>query len=105
MEFLDKNMTLEPPKDFTIQDVTADGAYLKVLYTQSFWENPLQRGEHRVTVYLNDMRREVARSTSTIFAMPIVEDAPAPVGRWFRFKNGFFIALQGVQEMLQCLKR
>lgn len=103
MILADKNQTLVPPEGFTFRDVTVNGAYLQVLYTQSFLANPLQLGEHRVMIYLNDMGREVARSIDTIFAPPVKEDEPASVGRWFRLKNGFLIVLQGLQEMI-CLK-
>lgn len=101
----DMNQSWTPPAGFVFQDVTASGAYLLVNYTQSFWENPLQQGWHQVVIYVNDMGREVMRTTDTLLAPPIREEEPEPlpVGRRFRFKNGFLICLQGIQEMIKCL--
>ena len=102
----DMNQNWTPPDGFVFQDVTASGAYLQVRYTQSFAATPIFRqGQHQVVIYVNDMGREVMRTTDTLLAPPIREEEPEPlpVGRRFRFKNGFLIVLQGLEEMIKCL--
>jgi hypothetical protein len=96
MRFIDKNQTLDAPKDFKVRHVRAEGAYLRVEYGRRFPD-----GDDIAVLYLNDMGREVARIVTTVYLPPMPPAPPAPVGRKFRIKNGFLIALQGLQEMFQ----
>ena len=97
MTFLDKNHTLEPPKDHTFYGVTAEGAYLRAEYRRRF-----SNGDDIVVIYLNDTGREVARAMTTVY-LPQPISAPAPVGRWYKFRNAFYMTLEGLQEMIRCL--
>lgn len=93
---IDKNQTLQPPEGYELKGTKAEGSYLR-LYYRKF----LSGGESTIMVYLTDQGREIARTIEDYY-YEIPEEAPAPVipvGRWFRFKNGFLIALMGLQEM------
>jgi hypothetical protein len=96
MRFLDKNETLNAPKGFILRGVTAEGAYLRAEYWRRF-----SNGDDIAVVYLNDMGREVARTMDTIYLPQPAVQPPAPVGRRFRIRNGFLIALHGIQEMFR----
>ena len=97
----DKNETLLAPGNFTLVSVRADGAYLRLEYGQK-----LEGCVRCVVIYLNDMGREVLRTTDEIFMSLVPTVTPPPVVHpWFKFKNGFLIVLQGVQEMMTCLSK
>lgn len=101
MTFKDFNQTLVPPAGHEVTYANADGAYLVVEYRRSRAES-----ESVVTVFLNYMGREVAR-TENIYPVepPNAEVEVRPVGRWFRFKNAFYLVLAGLEEMSKCLKK
>ena len=97
MNFIDKNQTLEPPADFACYRVFAAGAFLQVEYRRQF-----ANGEDIVVIFLNDMGREVGRTTVTEYLPPPVADPiPAPVGRRYKIWNGILLILQDIQEMFQ----
>ena len=100
MIIVDKNQTLQPPEG-QLDSVSPEGAYLRVVYLQPFWDNPLRHGTRVTTIYLQDMGREVLR---TIYerldpSEPEIQSRPRPVRRRYRIWNGFLLALQGVKEM------
>jgi hypothetical protein len=112
MRFLDKNQTLEPPEGYKFRSTDVDGAYLRLTYYQSVYQTGtlLVIGENVIVVYLNDMGREVGRSTAS-YRWPQPDPLPVEAAfsrqwqfRLLRFKNGFLIVLQGLQEMIKCLK-
>ena len=101
MEVHDKNETLQPPAEFQFLSVRAAGAYLQLEYGKK-----IEGGLRRVVIYLNDMGREVLRTTDVVWPpKPPVATPIKSVGAWFKFRNGFLIALQGLREMSICLKK
>jgi hypothetical protein len=99
MRFEDKNQTLQPPKEYTFRNAETDGAYLRLTYYQTVYGRlGVTLGENVVTIYVNDIGREVGRTIGSV-RFPQTEADPAPVGRRFRIYNGFLIVLQGLQEM------
>lgn len=102
MTLKDFNQTLVRPDHHFVQDVKAEGAYLVVTFAN--WESTETiRTKNVVKIFLNDMGREVAR-TEEQFAYAIPQPEPAPVGRWYRFKNAFYLVLHGLEEINKCLK-
>ena len=101
----DMNQSWTPPAGYSFAFAVAHGSYLSVVYHQTA-DTETQHVRNIVEIFLNDMGREVMRTEDTA-TWPIVKPKPdaLPVGRWFRFKNGFYIALQGLQEMTRCLKK
>ena len=102
MRFLDKNQTLRAPEGYVFRSADPDGAYLRLTYYQPVYSLAEERtiGENAIVIYLNDMGREVGRSVASYrWPAPVVEFGPMP--RKFRFKNGFLIVLQGLQEMFR----
>lgn len=99
MTIQDYNLTLRPPQGFEPIACDAQGAYLRLEYRF------LQADRtHFIVLFLNDSGREVLRVLSTQYLPQPGPRPPAPVSRRFRFKNGFLIALQGLGEMVKCLK-
>jgi hypothetical protein len=97
MTFQDKNQTLEAPVGYKFSGSEPMGAFLRVEYRRQ-----VEARENILTIYLNDMGREVARSEHQVL-LPLFAPVtrPAPVARRFRIKNGFLIMLQGIQEMFR----
>src|ERR1700676_3038443 len=96
MVFVDKNQTLQPPVGYKCVGVVANGAYLQVIYIS---------GVSRIVVYLNDMGREVGR-TETALPLPTpIKPKQEPISRWFRFRNGWLIVLEGLTELIRCLNK
>ena len=100
------NRSWTPPEGFKPDSVSAEGAYLRVNFSK--WLTQRASGAliyYSVTIYVNDMGREVMRTTQEQKFPAIAEPAiPAfTPGRWFRFQNGFYLALEGLQEMILCL--
>lgn len=62
----DKNLTLQPPDGFRPESVEAQGAYLRLQYVR--FERSMATAHYwtRVTIYLNDMGREVLRTTDDV---------------------------------------
>lgn len=98
MEIFDKNQTLQPPEDYWVHSVSADGSYLRLEYRQGLCATGTTAviGENTVVVFLNDAGREVLRTQREEVWLP----SPEPVGRWFRFRDGCLIVLGGLQEMM-----
>ena len=106
MELLDMNRSWTPPEGFKPDSVSAEGAYLRVNFSK--WLTERESGalnHYSVTVYVNDMGREVMRTTQEQ-TFPAIAKSAIPAfapGRWFRFQHGFYLALEGLQEMIRCL--
>ena len=98
MKVIDVNLWLNPPEGFNFVGVSAKGAYLQLVYSRLEADRT-----QLVDIFLNDQGREVLRTAETVYlpASAPKPPAPKPVGRWYRIKNGFLIALQGVQEMFK----
>jgi predicted class III extradiol MEMO1 family dioxygenase len=79
MEFFDKNQTLVPPEGYRLSGVVATGSYMRVVYHQTA-DTETQHVRNIVEVYLNDMGREVGRTTD-IATWPIAP--PASPKRWW----------------------
>jgi hypothetical protein len=108
----DMNRSWTPPEGYIFAGLHPDGGFLRVLYHQDvFQAGPIPGispaiGRTVVTVILNDMGREVARTQHRVDFFPAQCKTPAPpVTGWTRFKNGFFMILIGLEEMIQCHKR
>lgn len=104
MEIFDKNLTLESPEGYRPRDVTAQGEYLRLEYWQPVYRpgTTVIIGHNKVTIYLNSMGREVMRTTVRDL-MPTPEVVNS-ITRRNRFRNGFFMILIGLEEMVRCLK-
>ncbi len=106
MEFFDKNLSWEPPVGYHFSSVVAEGAYLKLAYSNSVstegkWPT---RVTNIINIYLNDQGREVARTAVRIVdAPPELLAPPKPVAWRFRFWNAVLLTLHGLQEIGRCL--
>src|ERR1035437_10341266 len=105
----DKNETLQAPGGFQLHHVSAQGSYLRLVYSL-FIRHPetfVSVSEAIVVIYLNDEGREVIRTVDeTFYPVELAPNPdPLPVSRWYRFCNGWLLALQGLQEMSKCLSR
>jgi hypothetical protein len=94
MKVTDKNETLQPPKGFEAYDVRADGAYLRLEYSQTkYVPDPTDKcmgqrmdGWTTVVIYLNDQGREVLRTeVYTRMALPLPDAIPKPW--YFKFAD------------------
>ncbi len=98
----DKNKSWAPPNGYTLKKVVGEGAYLRITYI-IHEENGEQHVYRTLDIYVNDTGREVMRVADTVVGYTIKSTTPpVSVSRWFRFKNGFLLALQGIQEMFKC---
>jgi hypothetical protein len=107
MKFIDKNLTLDAPEGYEVDDVRAGGAYLIVDYKREDSAVTHEGGwvdYDRIIVFLNDQGREVGRQIVTAGPDPILPEAAKPVKRRFRIKNGFLLILEGLEEILKCLR-
>ena len=108
MTIIDKNQTLQPPYGYRPHSIVADGAYLRAEYRQRIFKTGTETviGENIVIIFLNDQGREVAQAITRNYWQDtrIETKVTAPIARWFRFRDGFLITLQGVWEMIRCLK-
>jgi hypothetical protein len=102
MTVLDKNQTLVPPADHFLHAVGAQGAYIWLEYHTRSWRTGYDTRYGAVMIYLNDMGREVIRTQQDVDIPLPVEPEVAPVTRWMKFKNGFFMVLIGIEEMITC---
>jgi hypothetical protein len=100
MLLYDKNQSWLPPTGFVFRGIVAEGAYLRVEYWRSF-----ANGDDIAVIYLNDMGREVTRTMTTVYLPPPALLPPTPVGRRFRIRNGFLLALEGIQEMAKSWRK
>lgn len=104
MLIYDKNETLQPPAGFEVDGVEPHGAYLVLSYHRSEEEKD-HFNIQLVHVYLNDMGREVLRTVENALDWKAEPAVAVTVSRWYRFCNGWLIALQGLQEMWSCLNK
>lgn len=88
----------------------AQGAYLRVEFRKRFeTEAPEPIREEHIVVFVNDMGREVARTIhmneyylpGRIVSDPVVNK----ISRWTRFKNGFFLVLVGLDQIIHFWRR
>ena len=103
----DMNQSWVVPEGFEFQHIEPRGAFLVVTYHQRVFAagTRTQIRTNVVVVYLNDQGREVERTVASyLVANPPPAPEPKPVAARFKFWNGFLIALQGIGEMLTCLK-
>ncbi len=106
----DMNQSWWPPAGYEFQSIRPFGSYLEVMYQQKVYKTGTLTHAHIQTnvvmIYLNDQGREVSRTTEQ-YQVPqrTPEPVRAPISRWFRFRNGWLLALQGLQEMITCLKK
>lgn len=102
----DMNKSWHPPYGFEFTGVEPKGGYLVVRYERRQAGDSIVRGGLQIiTIYLQDMGREVLRTTEEFLDPVIVPAAePKPVATRFRFWNGFLLTLQGLEEMAKCLK-
>lgn len=111
MTFLDKNQTLQAPADYVLDSVVADGGYIRLDYRQNIFKTGTETviATNTVTIFLNDQGREVGRRLErrdfSFMLAALAKPEPKPVSRWFRIKNGFLIALSGIEEIFRCLKK
>jgi hypothetical protein len=102
------NQSWTPPAGYDLVEFGPEGAYLRAKYVQFIFHDlglP-RRGQNVVIVYLTDMGREVARTKDQEWFPRTVDPPKAPVDRWFRFRNGWLLVLQGLQEMIKsCHKK
>jgi hypothetical protein len=104
LTFKDKNQSWVPPEGYKFYGAVADASFLRVEYRQPVFEpgTLIMIARNTVVIWLNDMGREVARVNGRVYVQqPVKLIAPIPVARRFRIKNGFLLALQGVQEMFR----
>lgn len=106
----DMNQSWKPPAGMSVISVRAEGAYLRVEYHAATTDADTKtRSEKAVVVFVNDMGREVMRTENTrrFFGpvMPSLVEKPESTSAWVRFKNGFFMILIGIEEMIICLKK
>lgn len=104
----DKNQSWMPPEGYIFAGLHPDGAFLRVLFHQKVFQTGTTTviAKNVVTVILNDMGREVARTQQRVdhaVAVPVLREAE-PITGWTRFKNGFFMVLIGLEEMIRCRK-
>jgi hypothetical protein len=104
----DMNQSWRPPENYRFVNTTAEGSFLVHLYSERLFRPGTTEviGTNYVTIYVNDMGREVSRTQYRVDVVPPRVRMGSPnVSRSFRFRNGFLIALQGLQEMAKCLKK
>jgi hypothetical protein len=104
LSFQDMNRTLVAPEGYKFYGAVADGAFLRVEFRQPVFkpETLILIARDIVVIWLNDMGREVARTSGRVFIQqPVKISKPQPVARRFRIKNGFLIMLHGIQEMFR----
>ena len=106
MKLWDKNETLQSPEGYEIVALSAEGAYLRVEYRRWLIRNAKFQSYSTVVIYLNDMGREVARVEDTAeekFPEPPV--VVVPITAAMQFKNGLYLILAGISEVMSCHKR
>ena len=100
MTLYDKNQTLLPPAGYLFTRLRAEGSFLRVEYRRIDSENVSV-----VTIYLNDMGREVVRSVDEedldleIFPEPQFL-SKKHLTRWSRFKLWLSLSIYGIREMI-----
>jgi len=104
----DMNQSWTAPEGFNFIGVEPKGGYLVVTFARRYEGDAVVRGSTDiVTVYLESQGREVMRTVEE-FLDPVVvakPPEPKPIPARFKFWNGFLLALEGLQEMMRCLKK
>lgn len=99
----DFNQTLIPPPHYQPVEVRGEGSYLRLTYTKYRSDRKCTYRD-QVVIFLNDQGREVVRTEEIFTTVLQIPETPAPIGRWYSFREGFYTALLGLQEMGKCLK-
>ena len=106
MHLFDKNETLQSPEGYEIVALSAEGSYLRVEYRRQLARTKKFQSYSTIIVYLNDIGREVVRTEDTAeekFPEPPVVMTPLTAA--MQFKNGLFLILAGISEVISCLKK
>ena len=104
----DMNRSWIPPANFEFNSLKAEGAFLVALYVQNIYQTGTTEicGQNFVTVYLNDMGREVSRTEHRVDFAPTQKPYVPPVVPWrFHVRDGFLLMLEGFKEMTKCHKK
>lgn len=109
MKFDNINRSWEAPDGFNFDGVTAEGAYLRVVFRRVVKNKSTEREYSVVTIFINDIGREVFRTEREehfYLSAPELPIPPAPlVTRRARFLNAVYLVLAGLQEMRKCLNK
>ena len=105
MRVIDKNETLQPPEGYEVVALSAEGSYLRVEYRRELTRTPTVHSYATAVVFLNDFGREVARSIEKIEEKFPEPHVVAPFTAAMQFKNGLFLILAGLSEVISCLRR
>lgn len=105
MKLWDKNETLQPPEGYEIVALSAEGSYLRVEYCRQLARTKKFQSYSTILVYLNDMGREVVRTEDIREEKFPEPHAVAPLTTGMRFKNGLYLILAGINEVISCHKK
>jgi hypothetical protein len=105
MRLFDKNETLQPPEGYEIVALSAEGSYLRVEYRRQVARTSKFQSWSTVVVFLNDYGREVVRTEDTVEEKFPEPHVVAPLTAAMQFKNGLFLILAGISEVIACLKK
>lgn len=101
MILYDMNKSWVPPAGYTFHYVQPEGAYLRVVFIRHQSEVGGTK-EMVVSIYVNDLGREVMRTTDEGFLSSAAPELPTPpVSRWYRFVDAFYLTLLGIKEMFR----
>ena len=110
MRVIDKNETLQSPEGYEIVALSAEGSYLRVEYRREL-NRKVKNGltssvtTSTVVIFLNDFGREVARTENTTEMYLPEPHEEAPLTAKMQFKNGLYLILAGISEVMSCLKK
>ena len=106
MIWKDMNQSWKEPEGYSLRNVRADGAYLRVEYQQAiYWQDTTTpKGYNVAVIFLTDMGREIGRMLDMVL-LPLPDRAGElkvipPVAWRFRFWDGLLLVLEGLKEML-----
>ena len=105
MKLWDKNETLQPPEGYDIVALSAEGSYLRVEYRRQLARTKKFQSYSTVIVYLNNIGREVARVEDTAEEKFPEPHVVVPLTTAMRLKNGLYLILAGINEVISCLKK
>lgn len=87
----DKNQSWQPPEGYGLASLSAEGSFLRLVYRKQ-----TEVGHVVITVYLNDMGREVLRTQDTIDYGALKSSAtPVAGGFWKALRDGFKLFFRG----------
>ena len=104
----DMNQSWTQPEGFDFVNLEPCGGWLVATFQEHHDGDDVVRGWTVVVkVYLQEMGREVARTTETILD-PVVEfqqPEKKPIPARFKFWGGWLLVLAGLEEMIKCHKK